>query len=108
MRPPASLEALPPYSKSLLKIRVPVIATLAAKKQPVSDVLQLGPGVIIQFTKPCEEMLDLEVNNRVVAVGEAVKVGDKFGLRITSVELPEERFDSIAKATKSSSESPQA
>jgi flagellar motor switch protein FliN/FliY len=30
-----------------------------------------------------------------VAVGEAVKVGEKFGLRITSMVLPEEKFEPI-------------
>jgi hypothetical protein len=37
-------------------------------------------------------MLQLEVSGRPVATGEAVKVGDKFGLRVNSIVLPEERF----------------
>ena len=40
-------------------------------------------------------MLDLDVGKRRVARGEAVKVGDKFGLRITSMVLPEERFEAV-------------
>ena len=87
-----SLDRLPPYARSLLKIQVPVTVTLAATKQPVQRILELGPGAIIQFDKPCDEMLTLEVGNRPVAIGEAVKVGDKFGLRITSITLPGERF----------------
>ena len=92
-----SVEDLPIYSRSLLRIEVPVIVTLARKRQPLARVVELGPGAIIHFNKPCDQMLDLEVGNRVVAQGEAVKVGDKFGLRVTSMVLPEERFNSVKK-----------
>jgi flagellar motor switch protein FliN/FliY len=89
-------DALPLYSRSLLKVKVPVTVTLAAKKQPVGKIIELVPGSIIQFTKPCDEMLDLEISGQPIAQGECVKVGDKFGLRITSLILPEERFRSLA------------
>jgi flagellar motor switch protein FliM len=75
-----------------LKIRVPLSVTLAAKKQPVGQILEIGPGSILQFEKSCEEMLDLNVSNLPIARGEAVKVGEKFGLRVTSLILPGERF----------------
>ncbi len=91
----AHLDSLPPYAKSLLRIKVPVVAILAQKRQPLGHVIELGPGSIIQFDKSCEEMLELDVGDRLVATGEAVKVGDKFGLRIKSVLLPEERFQAV-------------
>lgn len=90
-----SPDALPQYARSLLRIKVPVVVTLARKRQPLGSVIELGPGAIIQFDKSCEEMLELDVGGRLVATGEAVKVGDKFGLRIKSVVLPEERFQPI-------------
>jgi flagellar motor switch/type III secretory pathway protein FliN len=86
---------LPPYTRSLLRIKVPVVVTLAEKRQKLSRIVELGPGSIIQFDKSCEEMLDLEVGNQAVASGEAVKVGDKFGLRITAMVLPDERFSPV-------------
>lgn len=89
------LARLPRYSRSLLKIPVPVIVTLATTKQPIGRVLELVPGSIIQFDKLCDETLRLEVNNQVVALGEAVKIGDKFGLRLTSIALPEERYERL-------------
>jgi flagellar motor switch/type III secretory pathway protein FliN len=55
----------------------------------------MGPGMIIQFEKSCEEMLQLEVGDRKIAAGEAIKVGDKFGIRVTSIILPEERFNPV-------------
>jgi len=97
--PVDSARELPPYSQSLLKITVPVMVTLAEKKQALEQIVELSPGSIIQFDKSCEEMLDLSVAGRKVAMGEAVKVGDKFGLKITSVVLPDERFDKVRPRT---------
>ena len=86
---------LPPYTRSLLRIKVPVVVTLAEKRQMLSRIIEIGPGSIIQFDKSCEEMLDLEVGNQAVASGEVVKIGDKFGLRITAMVLPDERFSPV-------------
>jgi flagellar motor switch protein FliN len=85
----------PPYTRSLLRVRVPVVVTLAEKKQTLGRILEMGPGQIIQFDKSCEETLDLEASNCKIASGEAVKVGDKFGLRITSIVPPDERFVTV-------------
>ena len=86
------LEQLPSYARSLLKVQVPISVTLASTKKPVSAIVSLGPGAIIQFKKACDETLSLEVGGLRVAEGEAVKVGEKFGLWITEITLPSERF----------------
>jgi flagellar motor switch/type III secretory pathway protein FliN len=89
------LKELPGYTRSLLRIKVPVVVTLAEKRQVLSRIVELGAGSMIQFNKSCEEMLDLSVGGHRIAAGEAVKVGDKFGLRITSIRLPDERFQPL-------------
>jgi flagellar motor switch/type III secretory pathway protein FliN len=89
------LSQLPGYSRSLLCINVPVVVTLAQTRRKVSEVIKLGPGAIIQFDKPCEDTLELEAGGQKIAEGEAVKVGEKFGLRITAIRLPEERFTRV-------------
>jgi flagellar motor switch protein FliN/FliY len=96
--PAIGYEQLPAYTRSLLRIRVPVVVTLANKKQPLKKITELRPGSIIQFSKSCEEMLELEVNDQVIAEGECVKAGDKFGLRITAMKPAEERFKTVRKA----------
>jgi flagellar motor switch/type III secretory pathway protein FliN len=85
-------DALPSYARSLLHIQVPVTVALASQRLPLKRILELGPGSLLQFEKSCEELLELEVNGHRVAVGEAVKVGDKFGIRVSAMILPEERF----------------
>lgn len=89
------LRQLPSYTRSLLRIKVPVMVTLASKKQSIHQIVELGAGSIIKFDKSCEEMLELEVGGLPIALGEAVKVGDKFGLRINSMILPGERFEKL-------------
>lgn len=91
----ATAENLPNYTKNLLRIRVPVMVTLARKKQRVSSIVELGPGTILQFAKSCEQLLEIEVNGHEIGQGEAVKVGDKFGLRVSNLTLPGERFNPI-------------
>jgi len=99
-----TLDDLPTYARSLLRIKVPVVVTLTQKRQLLSRILELGPGSMVQFDKSCEEMLDLHAGGHRVAMGEAVKVGDKFGLRITSMVLPGERFQKVAPEASSISE----
>ena len=87
------LEDLPGYARSVLKVKVPVATILARGRKPIKTILELGVGSIIQFDKSCDDMLEIEVGQTiVVALAEAVKVGDKFGFRISTLRLPEERF----------------
>ena len=89
------LAQLPAYSRSLLRIPVPLIVTLASTRQPTSRVLELAPGTILHFTKPCDDPLTISVGHCDVAVGETVKVGDKFGVKITSMVMPQEKFEPV-------------
>ena len=89
------LNLLPNYARSLLKVPVPVSVTIAAMKQPIEKIRNFGPGVVIQFNKSCEDTLALEVAGQVVARGEAVKIGEMYGLKITEVVMPEERFKQV-------------
>lgn len=91
-RTPHANRVLPLLTHSLLRIRLPLEVTLARTRKPLLELLQLCPGAIIQFDKSCEEPLELSINGHVIARGEAVKVGDKFGLRILEMTPPPERY----------------
>jgi flagellar motor switch protein FliN/FliY len=78
----ATVGDLPPFAHGLLKIRVPLRVTLAAQRKSIQDIIELGPGAIVKFAKTCDEPLELCVGDRLIAKGEVVKVGDKFGVRI--------------------------
>jgi flagellar motor switch protein FliN len=76
-------------------VKVPVSVTLAAKKQPLKQILELAPGSLIQFSKSCDETLDLCVGEHCIAKGLAIKVGEKFGLRVNALTPPGERFQAV-------------
>lgn len=71
--------------KRILRVNVPVIVKLAERRMTLAEVMRLGVGAIIEFSKRSEEPLQLLINNKVIAIGEAVKVGENFGLRITQI-----------------------
>ena len=71
--------------KRILRLEVPVIVKLAERRLMLSEVMRLGTGAIIEFFKSSEEPLELLINNKVIGVGETVKVGENFGLRITQI-----------------------
>jgi flagellar motor switch protein FliN/FliY len=81
----AELNRLPTYARGLLQICVPVRVTLASQRKSIQEIIELGPGSIVKFDKTCDEPLDLCVGDRPIAHGEVVKVGDKFGLKISGL-----------------------
>jgi flagellar motor switch protein FliN/FliY len=89
---PLDFSQLPAYSRSLLKIHVPVRMVLASRKENLKDIVELAPGTIIKFEKACDELLELFVGDQAVAEGEAVKIGDKFGFRVLQMLMPDEHF----------------
>jgi flagellar motor switch protein FliN/FliY len=61
----------------------------------LKDLLQMGEGYIIELGKLAGEPLDLYVNQRLIARGEAVKVGEKFGIRLTEVVSQADRLANL-------------
>src|SRR5580704_15467177 len=81
------LNTLPPTAglDRILRLQVPVIVKLAERKLQLSEVMRLGVGAIIEFIKSSDEPLELLINNKVIGVGEAVKVGENFGIRLKQI-----------------------
>jgi flagellar motor switch protein FliN/FliY len=59
------------------------------------DLLKMGEGYVIELDKLAGEPLDLYVNSRLIARGEAVMVGDKFGIRLTDVISTADRVENL-------------
>ena len=86
-QPPPPVAATPTAEQlqRILRLEVPVIVKLAERRLMLSEVMRLGTGAIIEFFKSSDEPLELLINNKVIGVGETVKVGENFGLRITQI-----------------------
>lgn len=76
-------------------IKVQLSVRLAEKRMPLSALLQLGPGALVTFSKPCEDLLDIYIGNRQYAQGEAVKIGEHFGVKVNRLGPPPEKQSSL-------------
>lgn len=76
----------------LLDVPLDLSVELGRSRMSIQDLLGLGPGSVIELDKVAGEPLDIYVNGRLVARGEAVVVNDKFGVRITDIVSPSERI----------------
>lgn len=84
-----------PHIERILALEVPIVVRLGTRVLRVSDVTALVPGSIIELPKNADSELDLMVNNRVVGTGLAVKVGENFGIRISTVGDVAERVAAL-------------
>lgn len=103
--PPPAPKSKPPLKQKIpsgrdveriLKLEVPVIVQLAETMMPMSQILGLSTGAIIEFEKPSDSTLNLMINNKVIGEGQAVKVGENFGLRVTEVGTVKERVEAMS------------
>ena len=62
----------------------------------IAELLSLGKGSVVELQRMADEPLDILVNGTLVAHGEAVVVGERFGIRLTDVISPGERLGKLA------------
>ncbi len=79
----------------IMDIPLQLTVELGRTKLLVRDVLQLNQGSVVELTKLAGEPLDVFVNSKLVARGEAVVVNDKFGIRLLDIVSPNERVDRV-------------
>uniref|UniRef100_A0A7C5SZR1 Flagellar motor switch protein FliN n=1 Tax=Thermocrinis ruber TaxID=75906 RepID=A0A7C5SZR1_9AQUI len=58
----------------------------------LEEILNLGPGSVVELENLVEEPVDIKVNGKLVAKGELVVVEEKFGVKITDIVEKEERI----------------
>ncbi len=75
----------------ILNVPVTLSVRLAERKMPLGQIVALVPGALVTFNKSCEDLLDLFVNNYRYGQGEAIKIGEHFGLKIAKVAVTDER-----------------
>jgi flagellar motor switch protein FliN/FliY len=81
-----------PNFELLLDIPLEVTVEIGRTRLAIRELLQLGPGSVIELQKLAGETLDVLVNGKPIARGEAVMVSDRFGVRLTDVASPSDRI----------------
>jgi flagellar motor switch protein FliN/FliY len=79
----------------ILDIPLQLTVELGRTSLLVRDVLQLNQGSVLELSKLAGEPLDVFVNSKLVARGEAVVVNEKFGVRLVDVISPNERVEKV-------------
>jgi flagellar motor switch protein FliN/FliY len=65
------------------------------REMPLGEILDLGPGDVVQLDRHVSDPVDLIVGDKIVARGEVVLVNGNFGLRVNEVATPRKRLESI-------------
>lgn len=79
----------------ILDIPLKVTVELGRTKMPVSELLNLTQGSVIELAKLAGEPMEVLVNDKLIARGEAVVVNEKFGVRLTDIISPSERIEQL-------------
>jgi flagellar motor switch protein FliN len=94
---PAAVEGPAPENLGfILDIPVRITVELGRGKMAIKDLLKLGKGSPLVLANLEGEPLDILANNRLIAKGEVLVEHEKYGIRITEVVNPRERFKTLA------------
>ena len=96
--PPAAMSpgaALSPGIELLLDVELEATLRFGCREMPLGEILDLGPGDVVQLDRHVADPVDLLVGDKIVARGEVVLVNGNFGLRVTEVAAPRKRLESI-------------
>ncbi|MCU0664250.1 MAG: flagellar motor switch protein FliN [Myxococcota bacterium] len=88
--PPAG--AAPPQASApvrhigfLLDIPLELTVEIGRRTMTMGELLDLSPGTVLELDRPAGDHLDILANGKLVARGEAVVIGDRYGIRILEV-----------------------
>jgi len=76
----------------LVDVSLNLSVELGRKNMRIKEILNLGPGKIIELDKLAGEPVDLLINGKLLAKGEVVVVDENFGVRITELVDPIDRI----------------
>jgi len=72
----------------LKDVQVELTLEIGRRRMRIADVLKLSTGQTLELAKAAGEPLDIFVNGKLLGRGEAVVVGDRYGVRITEIVAP--------------------
>jgi len=90
--PPSPLS---PGVELLLDVELEATLRFGCREMPLGEILELGPGDVVQLDRNVSDPVDLVVGDKIVARGDVVLVNGNFGLRVTEVAVPRKRLESI-------------
>lgn len=88
---PATLPLGDPNINLIMDVPLQVTVELGRTRKLIRDILELGPGSVVELDKLAGEPVDILVNGKLIAKGEVVVIDENFGVRVTEIISPIER-----------------
>lgn len=79
----------------ILDVPLQISVELGRAKKTIKEILEMGPGSVIELDRLAGESVDMIVNGKLIAKCEVVVVNETFGIRITDIVQPIERVNSL-------------
>jgi flagellar motor switch protein FliN/FliY len=79
----------------LESIEVQMTVEVGRSEITIRDLLRLSEGSILELDRLAGDPLDILINGTMIAKGEVVMVGERFGIRFGEIVEPEKRVESI-------------
>ena len=79
----------------LENIEVQMTVEVGSTEIRIRDLLRLNEGSVVELDRLAGDPLDILVNGTMIAKGEIVMVGERFGVRFTEIVDPEKRVESL-------------
>jgi flagellar motor switch protein FliN/FliY len=78
----------PANLKLVMDVELNVLLRFGQREMPLRDVLDLASGSIIELDRQVDDPVELLLDGKVIARGEAVIVDGNYGLRVTEIPQP--------------------
>jgi len=91
----AASPVLGPGVELLLDVELEASLRFGCREMPLGEILDLGPGDVVQLDRHVSDPVDLIVGDKIVARGDVVLINGNYGLRVTEVAAPRKRLESI-------------
>lgn len=79
----------------IMDVPLEITVELGRTKKLIKDILEFGPGTILELDKLAGEPVDILVNGKYIAKGEVVVIDESFGVRITDIVSASKRLSRI-------------
>ena len=79
----------------LENIDVTLTVEVGSTEIRIRDLLRLNEGSVVELDRLAGDPLDILVNGTIIARGEVVMVGERFGIRFSEIVSPEKRMENL-------------
>jgi flagellar motor switch protein FliN/FliY len=92
---PGGTSALPNNFGLIADVPLQVNVELGKASKTIKEILELGPGSVVELDRLAGEPVDMFVNGKLIAKCEVVVINETFGIRITEIVSPSDRIDTL-------------